>query len=77
MSSKYLGGMNRTERTTEHHNRDSGTASDPDAEFGGTEARKKLEKRLVFKVDIRMFIIVIIYILNFVSYIIRIAPQSH
>jgi len=68
MSSKYLGGIRRTEHATEHHSRDPEVASsDPDAEFGGTEARKKLEKRVVLKVDVRMFILVIIYILNFVS----------
>lgn len=37
-----------------------------DTEFGGTEARAKLEKKLVWKVDARMFILVVIYILNFV-----------
>ena len=40
---------------------------DPDAEFGGTEARKKLEKRLLLKLDARMSILVVIYILNYVS----------
>lgn len=40
---------------------------DPDAEFGGTEARRKLEKRLLLKVDLRMSILVFIYILNYVS----------
>ncbi|CAE7157914.1 unnamed protein product [Rhizoctonia solani] len=38
--------------------------SDLDAEFGGTEERKKLEKRLIRKIDARMSIMVIIYILN-------------
>lgn len=42
-------------------------SDDPDAEFGGTEARKKLERRLLWKLDARMFILVIIYILNYVS----------
>ena len=28
-------------------------ASDPDAEFGGTEARKKMEKKLLRKLDAR------------------------
>lgn len=40
---------------------------DPDAEFGGAEARRKLERRLLLKLDARMFILVIIYILNYVS----------
>jgi len=40
---------------------------DPDAEFGGTEERKRLEKKLLRKIDMRMSILVIIYILNYVS----------
>ena len=39
---------------------------DPDAEFGGHEARKKLERRLLRKLDARMCILVVIYILNYV-----------
>lgn len=40
---------------------------EPDVEFGGTEARKALEKRLLLKLDLRMSIMVFIYILNYVS----------
>lgn len=40
---------------------------DPDAEFGGSEARKRLEKKLLLKLDLRMSILIIIYILNYVS----------
>ncbi|KAG6919397.1 hypothetical protein DXG01_006280 [Tephrocybe rancida] len=40
---------------------------DPDAEFGGTEARRKLERKLLWKVDLRMSIMVIIYILNYID----------
>ncbi|PCH41496.1 MFS general substrate transporter [Wolfiporia cocos MD-104 SS10] len=40
---------------------------DPDVEFGGTEARRKLERRLLWKLDARMFILVIIYILNYID----------
>ncbi|KAI9001386.1 MFS general substrate transporter [Trametes punicea] len=40
---------------------------DPDAEFGGHEARKKLERRLLRKLDLRMSILVVIYILNYVD----------
>ena len=40
---------------------------DPDAEFGGHEARVKMEKKLVRKLDARMCILIIIYILNYVS----------
>ena len=38
-----------------------------DEEFGGTEARKRLEKKLLRKLDARMSILIIIYILNYVS----------
>lgn len=38
-----------------------------DEEFGGTEARKQLEKNLLWKLDIRMSILIVIYILNYVS----------
>ena len=40
---------------------------DLDAEFGGAEARKKLEKKLVRHTDTRMSILIVIYIFNFVS----------
>lgn len=40
---------------------------DPNAEFGGTKARKRLEKRLLAKLDARMSILIVIYILNCVS----------
>lgn len=43
------------------------TQDDPDAEFGGPEARKKMERKLLWKLDLRMFILVIIYILNYVK----------
>jgi hypothetical protein len=44
---------------------------DADAEFGGTEERKKLERKLLWKIDLRMSILTLIYILNFVSCAIR------
>lgn len=37
-----------------------------DEEFGGTEERKKLEKKLLRKLDARMSILIVIYILNYV-----------
>jgi hypothetical protein len=43
-----------------------GEPKDPDAEFGGTEARKKLERKFLLKLDLRMSIMVVIYILNYV-----------
>lgn len=39
-----------------------------DAEFGGTEARKALERKLLRKIDLRMSILIFIYILNYVSF---------
>lgn len=39
---------------------------DPDAEFDGYEERRKLERKLLWKLDLRMFILVIVYILNYV-----------
>lgn len=40
-------------------------AGDSDAEFGGTEARRILEKRLLWRIDLRLSIMVVIYILNY------------
>jgi hypothetical protein len=38
-----------------------------DEEFGGTEERRRMEKKLLRKLDARMSILIIIYILNYVS----------
>ncbi|KAF8627182.1 hypothetical protein AX15_004500 [Amanita polypyramis BW_CC] len=43
------------------------SSKDPNAEFGGTEARKALEKKLLLKLDLRMSIMVVIYILNYID----------
>lgn len=43
--------------------------TDPDAEFGGREARRRLERKLLWKLDLRMSILVFIYILNYVRHI--------
>ncbi|KAF8351502.1 MFS general substrate transporter [Amanita rubescens] len=40
---------------------------DSNVEFGGTDARKVLEKRLLLKLDLRMSIMVVIYILNYID----------
>ncbi|KAI9467094.1 MFS general substrate transporter [Lactarius psammicola] len=40
---------------------------DIDAEFGGREARLRLERRLLRKLDMRMSILILIYILNYVD----------
>ncbi|KAF9782268.1 MFS general substrate transporter [Thelephora terrestris] len=67
MSSKDLKETERDERTLEHHTRDYEAALDPNAEFGGTEARKGLEERLLRKLDARMSILIVIYILNYID----------
>ena len=41
-------------------------AYEADEEFGGHEARKNLERKLLRKLDLRMSILVVIYILNYV-----------
>lgn len=38
-----------------------------DEEFGGTEERKKLERKLLRKLDLRMSILIVIYILNYID----------
>ena len=67
MPPKDLKETRRDERILGHYSRDSDAGLDPDAEFGGTEARKRLERRLLLKLDARMSILVVIYILNYVS----------
>ncbi|KDQ09012.1 hypothetical protein BOTBODRAFT_69396 [Botryobasidium botryosum FD-172 SS1] len=46
---------------------DAPTMVERDAEFGGTIERAKLEKALLRKLDARMSILVLIYILNFID----------
>lgn len=41
-------------------------SDDPNEEFGGTEERNKMEKKLLRKLDLRMSILIVIYILNYV-----------
>lgn len=45
--------------------------TDPDFEFGGADARKVLEHQLLRKLDRRMAILILIYILNCASLVIR------
>jgi hypothetical protein len=54
-----------TEKIQEAYRYDP-NAEDQDAQFGGTEARRVLEKKLLWKVDLRMSVMVVIYILNYV-----------
>ena len=52
-------------------------ANDPiDAEFGGAEARKVLEKKLLRKLDARCSILILIYILNYVR-VIFVVHEDH
>ena len=71
MASEDLKETKRDERALERRSRDSEVSLDPDVEFGGTEARKKLERRLLFKLDVRMSILVVIYLLYSVSCTLR------
>ena len=41
-------------------------AVDGDGEFGGLEGRQELERKLIRKIDLRMSILILIYILNYV-----------
>ena len=45
----------------------NGDVSRGDEDFGGTEERQRMEKKLLRKLDTRMSILVVIYILNYVS----------
>ena len=44
-----------------------GDDEDPNAQFGGLEARKALEKKLLRKVDIRMMILIVVYMMNYLD----------
>lgn len=50
---------------------------DYDDEFGGPEERRRLEKKLLRKIDARMSILVAIYILNYVSFPVKIMWPWH
>ena len=67
MPSKDLKETRHEEHIVERHSKDSEATPGPDAEFGGTEARKELERKLLLKLDVRMSVLVVIYILNYVS----------
>jgi len=59
---------NSTRKDLEDSRQDTANADDPDAEFGGIEGRRALERRLLWKIDLRMSILVVIYILNYVRH---------
>jgi hypothetical protein len=54
------------DHVTEEHAGEPAAALDIDPEFGGREARLSLERKLLRKLDMRMSILVLIYILNYV-----------
>lgn len=46
--------------------REASSTEDPYEEFGGYEERRRLERKLLWKIDCRMSILVVIYVLNYV-----------
>ncbi|CAE6517932.1 unnamed protein product [Rhizoctonia solani] len=57
-----------SKHAVEHRETSHGQANKHiDAEFGGTEARRVSEKRLLRKLDLRMSILIFIYILNYID----------
>lgn len=46
--------------------REASSTEDPYEEFGGYEERQRLERKLLWKIDCRMSILVVIYVLNYV-----------
>ncbi|PAV20855.1 MFS general substrate transporter [Pyrrhoderma noxium] len=55
------------ERSGHVHSSKDAEVKDPDIEFGGSEERRKLERKLLWKLDCRMSIMIIIYILNYID----------
>jgi hypothetical protein len=51
---------------TDAFDAEPGVVKHSDADFGGPEQRKVLERKLLWKIDARMSILVVIYILNYV-----------
>ena len=63
--------MSQNSRDAEKDSRFSASAPsvDGDAEFGGPEERKRMEKKLIRRLDMRLTIIVVLYLLNFASFL--------
>lgn len=72
MTSSRASSLGDAEKNPEVGVKPADSQEDIDAEFGGCEARRKLERRLLRKLDLRMSILVVIYILNYVSRLILI-----
>jgi len=63
--------IDRVSHSEESERATAGMGSrDIDSEFGGREARLNLERKLVCKLDVRMSILILIYILNYVRLVI-------
>jgi hypothetical protein len=58
--------MGQTGEGSNEEERPKSLPSDLEAEFGGREARLKLEQKFLRKLDMRMSMLVLIYILNYV-----------
>lgn len=59
--------MSQTTANSEKPHNASPSTADLDVAFGGPAERKKMEKSLVRKLDMRNAFFVIIYLLNYVS----------
>ena len=61
--------MPQDHHDNEKHPRVSASAPsvDGDAEFGGTRERKRMEKKLIRRLDMRLALIVVLYLLNYVN----------
>ncbi|KAF5321693.1 hypothetical protein D9619_000309 [Psilocybe cf. subviscida] len=67
MASTDLEKSEKTSIQYQHSTSSAGLPDDVDAQFGGTEARKALEKKLLRKIDLRMSVLIVIYILNYID----------
>ena len=50
---------------------------DGDAEFGGTRERKRMEKKLIRRLDMRLALIVVLYLLNYVNLLLSQSMKSN
>ncbi len=51
--------------------------ADPDAKYGGHDARLALERKLLRKLDIRMSVLILVYILNYASRLLSQGSKEH
>ncbi|KAH9979384.1 MFS general substrate transporter [Lactifluus volemus] len=62
------GSMGRAGEESNAEERAQALPSDVEAEFGGRQARLKLEEKFLRKLDMRMSVLVLLYILNYLTY---------